>query len=73
MPHDFESLLLLYAFAFDGFLEVTVFTEFGYDVEAVFGAEDILELNDVGVIEPFEEVNLREDCVFEVLVVGEDG
>ena len=36
LPHDFESLLFLDSFAFDGFLEVTIFTEFGYDVEAVF-------------------------------------
>ena len=56
-------LLLLDAFAFDDFLEVAVFTEFGYDVEAVFGAEDILELNDFGVIESFEEIYLKEDCV----------
>ena len=36
LSHDFESLLFLDSFAFDGFLEVTIFTEFGYDVEAVF-------------------------------------
>ena len=56
--HDFENFVFLELFAFHEFLEVSVFAELGDDIEAVFGAEDILEAYDVGVIEAFEKVDL---------------
>jgi hypothetical protein len=64
LVHDFKGLLLLELFAFDQLFKVAVLTVFGNDVETIFGTEHVLELDNVGVIEPFEEINLREYCIF---------
>ena len=44
-------------------------TKLSYDVQTVFGAEDIFKLNNIGVVEPFKKVNLGEYCVLEVAIV----
>ncbi len=44
-------------------------TKLSYDVQTVFGAEDIFKLNNIGVVEPLKKVNLGEYCVLEVAIV----
>ena len=62
--HDVEDLFLFELFAFHEFFEVSVLAVLGDDVEAVFGTEHVFEFYDVGVVEPFEQVNFRKDGVF---------
>ncbi len=62
--HDFKGLLLLELFAFYQLFKVAVLTVFSNDVKAVFGTEDIFELDNVRMIEPLEQINLRENRVF---------
>jgi hypothetical protein len=63
LVHDFKGLLFLELFAFYQLLKVAVLTVFGNDVKTVFGTEYILELDNVRMIEPFEQINLRENGV----------
>ena len=64
LVHDFEGLLLLELFAFYQLFKVAVLTVFSNDVKAVFGTEYIFELDNVRMVEPFEQINLRENRVF---------
>ena len=64
LVHDFEGLLLLELFAFYQLFKVAVLTVFSNDVKTVFGTEYIFELDNVRMIEPLEQINLRENCVF---------
>ena len=63
LVHDFEGLLLLELFAFYQLFKVAVLTVFSNDVKTVFGTEYIFELDNVWMIEPFEQINLRENRV----------
>lgn len=69
--HDLENFIFFELFSFHHLLEIAVFTKLGNDVKTVFGAEDIFELDDVGVIEPLEKVYFGEYGIFKILVVGE--
>lgn len=73
LPHDLEYLILLELLPLHQLLQVSVFAEFRNDVETVLGAEDILKLDYVGVVESLQQIDLREDGVFQVLIVGEGG
>ncbi len=64
LVHDFEGLLLLELFAFYQLFKVAVLTVFSNDVKTVFGTEYIFELDNVRMIEPLEQINLRENRVF---------
>ena len=71
MFHDLKDLVFFEFLAFHEFLEITIFTKLGDDVETILGAEDILEPDNVGVVEPFQEVDFRKDGVLEILIVSE--
>ena len=58
LVHDLEGLLLLELFALDQLFQVSIFAVLRDYVQGVFGTEHVLELDDVGVVEPFQEINL---------------
>ena len=58
LPGNVEHFVLFELAALHELLQITVLAELGDDVETVFGAEDVFELDDVGVVEPFQQVDL---------------
>lgn len=58
LPHDLKHLLFFEFLPLHQFLEIPVFAELGDDVEAVLGAEYVFELDDIGVVESLEQVDL---------------
>lgn len=58
LVHDLECLLLLELFALYQLFQVSIFAVLGDYVQRVFGTEHVLELYNVGVVEPFQKVNL---------------
>lgn len=54
LADDVEDLILFELLAFHHFLEVSVFAELGDDVQAIFGTQYVLELHNVGVVEPLQ-------------------
>lgn len=58
LPHDLKHLLLFELLAFHQFLEISVLAELSDDVEAVLGAEHVFELDNIGMVEPLQEVDL---------------
>ena len=68
-----EYLLFLKPLPFDQLFEVSIFAILGDDVETVFGAENVFEFNYVGMIEPLEQIDFREDRIFQVFVISESG
>lgn len=58
LSHDLEHLLLFELLPLHELFEITVLAKLSDDVETILGAENIFELDDIGVIETFEEVYL---------------
>ena len=52
MAHDIEDLIFFEFFTFHELFEIAIFAELGDYVQTVFGAENIFEFYDVGVVEP---------------------
>lgn len=73
LTHDFEYLILLELLSLHQFLQVSILAKFCDDVETVLGAEDILELDNIGMVESLQQVDFGKDGVFEVLIIGEGG
>lgn len=73
LPHDLEYLILLELLSLHQLLQIAILAEFCNDVETVLGAEHILELDYIGVVESLQQVDLGEDGIFQVLIVGEGG
>lgn len=57
LANDVVDFVFFELFAFHHLLEVTILAELSDDVQAIFGTQYVLELDNVGVVEPFQQVN----------------
>jgi hypothetical protein len=73
LPHDLEHLVLFELLPLHQLLQISILAEFCDDVETVLGAEHILKFDYIGMVESLQQVYLRKDGIFEVLIVGEGG
>lgn len=71
LSHDLEYLILFELLPLHQLLQISILAEFCNDVETVLGAEDILKLDYIGMVESLQQVYLREDGILQVLIVGE--
>jgi hypothetical protein len=55
--HDLKSLLLLELLAFYQLFQVSIFAKLSNDVQTVLGAQNVLELYDVCVVESFQQID----------------
>jgi hypothetical protein len=71
LPDNLKSLIILKPFALYHFFEVAMLAKFSYYIEAVLGAEYILKLDDVGMIETLKEIYLGEYSILQVFIICE--
>lgn len=71
LPDHVEGFIFAEAPTLDKFAKIASGAELGDDVQAVLAGEHVSEAHDVGMVEALHEVDLGEDCVFEVAIVGE--